>query len=55
MPDWILREEGTACRSGPSGWAKGSTRAFMSARRGEEAIDDIAGFLTLAHDPRLVQ
>lgn len=50
LPDWLVREEGSglpirAVRLGPGGIGKS---IHLGIRRGEDAIDYIAGFLTLA-------
>ncbi|NBJ12990.1 LysR family transcriptional regulator [Microvirga arsenatis] len=52
LPDWLVREEGAnlpirAVRLGEDGISKSIN---LGIRRGEEAIDYIAGFLSLARD-----
>ncbi|RWR30636.1 LysR family transcriptional regulator [Sinirhodobacter populi] len=49
MPDWILREEGAGLPIRAVRLGEGIDKGFhIGVRRGEEAIDYIAGFLALA-------
>jgi len=52
LPDWLVREEGSGLpvrilRLGPEGIGKS---IHLGARRGEEAVEYIAGFLALARE-----
>ncbi|WP_431855186.1 LysR family transcriptional regulator [Azospirillum sp.] len=52
LPDWLVREEGTdlpirTVRLGPDGIGKS---IHLGIRRGEEAVDYMAGFLALARE-----
>ncbi|RWR27326.1 hypothetical protein D2T31_16875 [Sinirhodobacter populi] len=48
MSDWILRKEGTGLPIRVVRLGEGIDKGFhVGAHRGEEAIDDIAGFLAL--------
>ena len=52
LPDWLVREEGAGLpirtvRLGPDGIGKS---IHLGVRRGEDAVDYIAGFLALARE-----